>query len=51
MGAASKQGAHHMAKELAVWYHIIYSLFVFALDADASDGTNIKASEAVNHSL
>lgn len=49
--AENKQGTHHMVKELATWNTDEDSLFTFTLDADACDRTNIRAAEAVDHSL
>ena len=51
MGAANKQGAHRMVKELAMWNQNVDSIFTLTIDDDDCVGKNIKTAEAVDHSL
>jgi len=51
MDVANKDGIHHMVKVISVWDDENNKLFLFTLDADACDDTNIKVVEAVDHSM
>ena len=51
MDVANKEGIHFMVKESSNWDFPSDSLFRFAIDADACDGTNKKVAEGVDFSL
>ena len=49
MDAANKSGTRHMVKVIACWDIDNDRMLIFALDADACDGTNVRAAQTADH--